>query len=175
MRKALLFLIMAVCLPAVAEAPSTATLVLSLKTISKALAGCRQVYETKKSNSSIPLIKAAIGSDPYDRDMQSLTAAEKLTNGLIQNPGKITGRFLVAILSTSDDLSVGIGSTRMELLRNLLKENSGISAEILQPLMSLDVSLADCQKSLFNAADDYVDLVMKYVGSEDEKAVQVRH
>jgi hypothetical protein len=35
-------------------------------------------------------------------------------------------------------------------------------------------ALNDCQKSLFNAGDDIVDLVMNYVGAEDDALALTR-
>jgi hypothetical protein len=36
-------------------------------------------------------------------------------------------------------------------------------------------ALNDCQKSLFNAGDDFVELVMNYVGAEDEAVGRPKH
>ena len=34
--------------------------------------------------------------------------------------------------------------------------------------MIVSTALADCQAAVFNAGDDFVDLVMNYVGAEDD-------
>jgi hypothetical protein len=35
-------------------------------------------------------------------------------------------------------------------------------------LIAASTSLADCQTALFNAGDDFVEIVMNYVGAEDD-------
>lgn len=157
-----------VCMPLAAQAPSTETLALSLKTISKALSGCRESYTMVQPGTSAPLVKLVIGAEPYDKDLKSLDEATKFTDFLVANPSHITGQALVGVLSTSDDLSVGVGSTQSDILRAVMREDKTLTPQMLDGLLSLTSSLSACQKSLFNAGDDYVELVMRYVGSEDE-------
>jgi hypothetical protein len=95
--------------------------------------------------------------------MKSLELAEGFTNGLLAHPDRMTGKALVAILSTMDDVSVGAGSTRFELLSVAITKNVANSSDLV--LMSEAVN--SCQKSLFNAGDDYVELVMNYIGAQD--------
>ena len=79
---------------------------------------------------------------------------------------------LVAILSTSDDFSVGVGSRRAELLRRMVID-AGAASKVAQMSIAAE-ALNDCQKSLFNAGDDIVDLVMNYVGAEDDALALTR-
>jgi hypothetical protein len=109
-----------------------------------------------------------IGAESYDKDLKSLDEAKKFTDFLIANPSRITGQALVAVLSSSDDFSVGVGSAQSDILRALIRQDKNITPEMANGLAPLSTSLSDCQKSLFNAGDDYVELVMRYVGSEDE-------
>jgi hypothetical protein len=164
------YLLLLLCLPSLCCAqstPDTATLTLSLKTISKALAGCREVYTRKAVGTSKPILKLVLQPDDYDKDMKSLELAEGFTNGLLAHPDRMTGKALVAILSTMDDVSVGAGSTRFELLSAAITKNAPNSSDLV--LMSEVVN--SCQKSLFNAGDDYVELVMNYVGAQDDALV----
>jgi len=162
-------LLIAVCMPVAAQAPTSETLTLSLKTMSKALSGCRESYTLVQPGASAPLIKLVIGADPYYRDLKSLDEAKRFADFLIANPSRITGKALVAVLSTSDDFSVGAGSTESDILRALIREDKNITTQMANGLVPLSASLSDCQKSLFNAGDDYVELVMRFVGSEDEE------
>lgn len=148
-----------------AQAPSTATLTLSLKTMSKALAGCRESYTRVYPGSTAPLLKSVVGTDNYNKTLMSLGQAEKMTNVLIARPDKVAGRFLVAILSSSDDFSVGVGSTRTEVMSQIALKSA--NAHRVNELILASESLNACQKSLFNAGDDYVGLVMDFVGAED--------
>lgn len=107
--------------------------------------------------------------------MKSLDRAESLTNFLVAHPDQITGKALVAILSTSDDFSVGVGSTQSEILRSLIREDSKVTPQVGGELVPLATSLDDCEKSLFDAGDDYVGLVMDFVGAEDEALATVHH
>ena len=163
-RSALLALLGASAMISAAQAPSVATLSLSLKTMSKALAGCRESYT--RTYEGVSLLRSVVGADNYNKDMTSLGYAESFVNNLIGHPGKMSGKALVAILSTSDDFSIGVGSTRAEVLRHLVIDPPNSHRQ--QELMLAAESLNDCQKSLFNAGDDFVPLVMDYVGAEDD-------
>lgn len=147
--------------------PSSETIVLSLKTVSKALAGCRKVYTQVQPGATSPLLKLVVGADGYSRTLTSLEKAEKFSRFLVEHPDQITGGMLVAILSTSDDFSVGIGSTRTEILASLVRQDSKITLQMTKELATSDINLNACQKSLFNAGDDYVELVLHYVEAED--------
>ena len=80
------------------KAPSSETLLLSLKRLSKALAGCREIYTRVQPGAASPLLKLVVGADGYDKDMMSLGRAEKFTKFLIEHPDQIRGGLLVAIL-----------------------------------------------------------------------------
>jgi hypothetical protein len=147
-----------------AQAPATSTLLLSLKTMSKALAGCRVSYERPQNGSTTSLVKSIIGASDYQKDIMSLGYAEKFVNSMIAQPNLITGKSLVATLSTSDDFSAGVGSTRLAVLGKII----GASVPSRDELMAASTSLADCQTAVFNAGDDFVGLVMDYVGAEDD-------
>lgn len=88
---------------------------------------------------------------------------------LIARPDKVAGRFLVAILSSSDDFSIGVGSTRTEVMSQIALKSA--NANRVNELILASESLNDCQKSLFNAGDDYVGLVMDFVGAEDNALI----
>jgi hypothetical protein len=147
--------------------PSTETIVLSLKTVSKALAGCREVYTWVQPGATSPLLKLVVRADGYNRTLMSLEKAEKFSRFLIEHPDQIKGGMLVAILSTSDDFSVGVGSTRTEVLASLVRQDSKITPQMMKELATSDINLNACQKSLFNVGDDYVELVLHYVEAED--------
>jgi hypothetical protein len=149
------------------EAPSSETLVLSLKTLSKALAGCRETYTWARPRAASPLLKSIVGADGYYKTMVSLDGAEKFTKFLIEHPDQIKGGMLVIILSTSDDFSVGVGSTRTEILASLVREDSRVTSKMAEDLSATGLNLSACQKSLFNAGDDYVGLVLQYINTED--------
>ena len=97
----------------------------------------------------------------------SLEKAEKFSKFLIEHPDQIKGGMLVAILSTSDDFSVGVGSTRSEVLASLMRQSSKITPQMTKELITSEIKLDACQKSLFNTGDDYVELVLRYVAAED--------
>jgi hypothetical protein len=156
----------ATCLCASAQAPSTATLSLSLKTIGKALAGCRESYTHVYPGTKGPFLRPIVGADNYDKDLVSLGHAETFTSFVIAHPDKTSGRVLVAILSSSDDFSIGVGSTRSEVLRHIVIDKDATSKATELTLAA--EALNSCQKSLFNAGDDFVELVMNYVGAEDD-------
>lgn len=155
-------------LSANAQSPSSDTLTLSLRTMSKALAGCREVYTRVDRGTTEPLMMHVVGKDNYEKDLVSLGHAEKITNFLIAHPDKTSGKALVLILSTSDDFSVGVGSTRAAILASLLDQSTKVSASQASQYKTAATELDGCQKNLFNAGDDYVDLVMKFVGAEDD-------
>src|ERR1017187_6207701 len=138
------------CVPLAAQAPSIDTLALSLKTMRKALSGCRESYTRVQPGASAPLVKLAIGADAYDKDLKSLDEAKKFSDSLVANPSRITGQALVAVLSTSDDFSVGVGSAQSDILRALIRQDKNITTEMANGLVPLSASLSDCQKSLFN-------------------------
>jgi hypothetical protein len=131
--------------------------------MSKALAGCREVYTRVDRGTAEPLMMHVVGKDNYEKDLVSLGHAEKITNFLIAHPDKTTGKALVLILSTSDDFSVGVGSTRAAILASLLNQSTKVSASQASQDLTAATELDGCQKNLFNAGDDYVDLVMKFV------------
>jgi hypothetical protein len=139
--------------------------------MSKALAGCRTSYLRIYPGSATPLLKTVLGPDDYNKDLMSMGTAERLVNALIANSDKVTGKALVMILSTSDDFSVGVGSTRADVLRHIVLDTTSQKAN---QLMVAAESLNDCQKSLFNAGDDFVELVMNYVGAEDDALAAIR-
>jgi hypothetical protein len=155
-------------LSANAQFPSSDTLALSLRTMSKALAGCREVYTRVERGTTEPLMTHVVGKDNYDKDLESLGHAEKITNFLIAHPDKTSGKTLVAILSTADDFSVGVGSTRAAILTSLLDQSTKVSPSQAGQYVTAAAELNGCQRNLFNAGDDYVDLVMKYVAAEDD-------
>jgi hypothetical protein len=150
----------------VGQRPSTEVLSLSLRTIGKALTGCRESYIYQLPNSSKPFLESVVTLDEYQADLRSLNYAQSFISAAIARPEKLTGRILVAILSLSDDFSVGVGSTRVEVLRHLALDaptaNRGPDLALTAERLNL------CQRSLFNAGDDFVGLVLKYVGAEDD-------
>ena len=154
------------------QAPASSTLVLSLKTMSKALGVCRVAYEQHQSGSNTPMVKAVIGASDYQKDMTGLGNAEKLVGIMIAHPDRITGQTLVATLSTSDDFYAGVGSTRLAILGKLIA-TKGASDPSTDELMVASTSLADCQTALFNAGDDFVGLVLDFVGAEDDAVAKV--
>jgi hypothetical protein len=64
------------------------------------------------------MFQELLGRDDYNKDIASLGHAERFTDFLIAHPDKISGSFLVMILSTSDDFAVGLQSTQTEILRH---------------------------------------------------------
>jgi hypothetical protein len=155
-----------------AEAPSTATITLSLKTISKALAGCREIYTQVLPGATMPLIKQALGAEAYEKDMQSLGNAETVTNGLIKNPDKIAGKWLVLVLSLSDDFALGAAATQVNLVMSFVKSDLGRGSQSADQILLVANTLGSCQRSLFNAGDDFVNLVSDFVGAEDDALIQ---
>ncbi len=155
-------------LSANAQSPASDTLTLSLRTMSKALAGCREVYTRVDRGTTEPLMRKVVGKENYEKDLVSLGHAEKITNFLIAHPDRTSGKALVLILSTSDDFSVGVGSTRAAILGSLLDQVVKVSASQASQYVAAATELDGCQKNLFNAGDDYVDLVMKFVGAQDD-------
>ena len=113
-------------------------------------------------------MKQVVGKENYEKDLISLGHAEKVTNFLIGHPDKMSGRTLVLILSTSDDFSVGVGSTRAAIFARLLDPMIKVPVSEISKYVPAAAALDGCQKSLFNAGDDYVDLVIKFVGAEDD-------
>lgn len=166
MRKSLLFLTLLGVCQGRAQAPEPSTLALSLRVMSKSLASCREAYTHKLTGSPEALVAEVIGKSDYDKDLRSLGSAETFVNALIADPRKISGKMLVAILSTTDDFSVGVGSTRAELLRHIVIDQS--TRERQTELMISAENLNSCQRSLFDAGDEFVGLVLQYVGTEDE-------
>jgi hypothetical protein len=136
--------------------------------MSKALAGCREVYTRVERGTTEPLMRNVVGKENYEKDLVSLGHAEKVTNFLIAHPDRTSGKALVLILSTSDDFAVGVGSTRAAILTNLLDPSTKVSALQASQYVTAATELDGCQKNLFNAGDDYVDLVMNFVGAEDD-------
>lgn len=158
----------AISVPAIAQVPSTETLTLSLKTISKALVGCRETYTRANRGGTQPLLREVVGIDDYAKTLSSLGHAEKITAFLISHPDRISGKALVIVLSTSDDFSIGVGSTRTEILEKLVEPATRLSPSEIRDLVPTAAALNNCQKQLFNAGDDYVDLVARYIGAEDD-------
>jgi len=70
------------------------------------------------------------------------------------------------IMSTSDDFALGLQSTQTEILRHLILGDKKLPADNSSILLAVD-SLSDCQHRLFDAGDDYVELVTKYIEAED--------
>jgi hypothetical protein len=150
------------------KAPDPATLTLSLKTLSKALAGCRTSYLRVQNGTNIPFLKTTIGATDYEKDMTSLTHAETFVNVMAAHPERVTGKSLVATLSSTDDFYAGVGSTRLAILGNLISAKKVANPPNADELIVASTLLADCQAAVFNAGDDFVDLVMNYVGAEDD-------
>jgi hypothetical protein len=160
------------CTYASAQAPSAATLNLSFKAMNRALAGCHESYTRIYAGDDGPLLKPIVGTDNYNKDLLSLEHAEDFTRYLIAHPDKVSGKLLVAILSSADDFSVGVGSTRAEVLRHMVID-AGAASKVAQMSIAAE-ALNDCQKTLFNAGDDFVELVMNYVGAEDDALAQTK-
>jgi hypothetical protein len=167
-------LAVALCAPvavpvhAQSKAPAPATLTLSLKTMSKALAGCRATYTRLQDGTTVPLVKAIIGATDYEKDMSSLSDAETFVNTMAAHPERVTGKSLVATISSTDDFYAGVRSTRLAILGFLISAKSKPNPPSADALMVASTSLADCQAAVFNAGDDFVDLVMNFVGAEDD-------
>ncbi len=169
-----LAVVLAATLPAFAQVPSKETLILSLKTMNKALSGCRTTYTQPTDNSTQPLLRTIIGPENYDKDLMSLGHAEKLTSFFIAHPEQITGKSLVMILSTSDDFSVGVGSTRAAILARFVDPASKVSGNEASLHAAAAAALDGCQKNIFNAGDDYVQLIFRFVGAEDDALARRR-
>ena len=164
MTKIMALLVLA-SMPAAAQAPSPDAMAVSLKTMNKTLASCKTSYTHILPGHTYPMFQELLGKENYSKDVLSLDHALKFSEFLISNPGKISGELLVMVMSTSDDFAVGLQSTQTEILRNIIVgDKPHESTESI--LVALD-SLSDCQHRLFDAGDDYVDLVTKYIEAED--------
>ncbi len=152
-------------LSAAAQTPSPDAIAVSLKTMNKTLASCKVTYTRVLPGHKDPMFQELLGKENYSKDVSSLDHALKFGEFLISNPGKISGGLLVMIMSTSDDFAVGLQSTQTEILRNVIVGGKP-HASTESILVALD-SLSDCQHRLFDAGDDYVDLVTKYIEAED--------
>jgi hypothetical protein len=80
------------------------------------------------------------------KDMKVLGEAELFTNTLMAHPKRTTGKALVAILSTMDDVSVGAGSTRFEVLSAAITEKAGTPKS--QTLFFMSEAINSCQRAL---------------------------
>ena len=147
--------------------PSAAVLNSSLRTIKKAVASCSDVYTHMEPGNKTPTLQRVLSDENYKKDMLNLRHSVEFTDGLLAHPQIISGRFLVTLLSVLDDLSVSAGSSRFEVVSAMIAppHNPPGSGE----LVYMSEELANCQKGLFNATDDYVTLVTDYVGDEDDK------
>lgn len=163
---------LSLCVPlgsnAQSQAPAPATLTLSLKTMGKALSRCRASYQQGQDGTTVPLLQTIIGDSDFGKDMTSLTHAETLVNGMAAHPERVTGKVLVAALSSVDDYMTGVGSTRLAILVKVISDAANNDHTTWERLNSASASLADCQANLFNAGDDFVGLVLDYVGAEDD-------
>lgn len=168
-----LFSVLVVLRAASAQAPpSTETLVLSIRTIGKAVAVCKDAYDFTAPGSKAPIAETILRSEDYARDLKSLGFATRFTDGFSAHPESISGKGLVFLLSTADDLSVGAGSTRFEALKAAILSKD---AAAQRAMLALSDRLATCQRALFDAGDDYVSLVANYVDSEDTAATHSTH
>lgn len=157
-----------------AQAPSTETLTLSLRTISKALAVCRGTYTQFRPGTTVSVIKRVLGTGSYEKDMSALGSAEKLTDALIESPERISGQALVMVLSLSDDFAIGAASTQTDLLMKLIESHFDGGSPPAQEILLSASALSACQRSLFNAGDDYVSLVTEYVRAEDRALTRLQ-
>jgi hypothetical protein len=140
--------------------PSNETIALSLRTMNKALNVCNKTY------ADYPEIAKIVGPKDSAKDKSVREMATKVSDFLASHPDQISAKGLVMVFSTSDDVSVGVGSSRTELLAAAIKSPSQIT-----PLLAASTSLYACQQALFNAGDDYVDLVLKRIGEEENALV----
>lgn len=107
-------------LPSAAQAPSSDEMAVTLKTMSKTLASCKAAYTRVLPSHKDPMLQELLGRENYNKDVSSLSHAQRFTDFLIAHPDKVSGSFLVMILSTSDDFSLGLQSTQTEILRHLI-------------------------------------------------------
>jgi hypothetical protein len=112
------------------------------------------------------MFQELLGHDNYNKDITSLGHAQRFTEFLIAHPEKNSGGFLVMIMSTADDFALGLQSTQTEILRHIILGDKKLPADNSDILLAVD-SLNDCQHRLFDAGDDYVELVTKYIEAED--------
>jgi hypothetical protein len=112
------------------------------------------------------MFQELLGPDDHNKDIFSLDHSQKFTDFLIAHPNQVSGAILVMILSSSDDFALGLQSTQTEILRHLILGGQKLPADTSSILLAID-SLSDCQHRLFDAGDDYVELVTKYVTAED--------
>jgi hypothetical protein len=140
--------------------------------MSKALAGCRESYTRVYPGDNEPFLKPIVEADNYDKQVAVLGSAEKATNFLIAHPEKITGMILIAVLSSTDDFSVGVGSTKAEVIRHMAIDRDALTKATRMKVA--EEAMNDCQKSLFNAGGDFVELVMNFVGAEDDALVRAK-
>jgi hypothetical protein len=103
-----------------------------------------------------------VGAENYYKDLKSLDHAETFTSFLIAHPDKVSGKVLVAVLSYCQPLTTSQSGSG---LRHMIVDKDGVS---MTRMTVAAEALNDCQKSIFNAGDDFVELVMNYVGAEEE-------
>jgi hypothetical protein len=70
-------------LSANAQSPASETLTLSLRTMSKALAGCREVYTRADRGTTEPLMRNVVGKDNYEKDL--VTGGPRTVNCLFKS------------------------------------------------------------------------------------------
>ncbi len=115
------YLLLLLIIPSISTAQtgphSTEAILASLKTMGKALNGCREVYTRKGVHSDVPFLQVVAGKEAYDSAMTILTTAEQLTNGILRRPEeRMAGSYLVAGLSTVYRFSILSGAMRGEIL-----------------------------------------------------------
>ncbi|HEY5177614.1 MAG TPA: hypothetical protein VII95_18830 [Terriglobales bacterium] len=178
---ALVILVVTVCppsthgqaMPRENKSSATGEIVISLKVMQKALANCHERYSVKRHGESEPLAKLVIGSEGYEGDLNGLEVAEKLISGMIADPSKISGRGLVAALSTSDDFARGAASTQGAILLRAITESGKPPAT--DDLLIFATSLQGCSKELFDAGDEFVGVVLGYIAAEDAVVAERTH
>jgi hypothetical protein len=127
-----------------------------------------------QNGTAVPLVKVVTGAADYEKDMASLKHAETFVNAMVAHPESVTGKALVATLSSTDDFYAGVGSTGLAILGSLISGKDKPNPPNPDELIVASQSLADCQVAVFNAGDDFVDIVMNYVGTEDDALAAVR-
>jgi len=153
--------------------PTSSEITLSLKVMQKALANCRDKYSQKRLGESDPLAKLVIGSEGYANDLKTLETAQTFISAMLDDPSRISGQGLVAVLSTSDDFARGAASTQSEILLRVIAEASRPTST--DSLLIFATSLQGCSKELFDAGDEFVGIVLSYVSNKDALAAACSH
>jgi len=152
---------------------SVDAIVISLKSVSRALHTCRSNYDREAAGSTIPFLQLALGKDFYSSAISNIEQGQDIVDSMIKEPKGISGSMLSFAVGSSFKSRISTIMITNELIIRTDKPDVDKAIFNIPDMTAAFSGLHECQVALI-AADDLDDLAIRTVSADEDELFHLR-